>query len=50
LTDLLLQLIYQSFLIHDLLVEICAEDIGSAFYQFFFPFVDLGRVCLKPNG
>ena len=35
-TNLLVELIYQSFLILDLLVAISAEDIGSACYQSFF--------------
>jgi hypothetical protein len=43
----LVELIYQSFLILDLLVGISAEDIGSACYQFPLPFIDLGRVDLR---
>jgi hypothetical protein len=50
LTDLLVKLIYQSFLILDLLVGISAEDIASSCYQFSFPFCDLCRVDLKPDG
>jgi hypothetical protein len=46
----LVELIYQSFRILDLLVWICAENIGGACYQFFLPFVDLGRVDFKPDG